>query len=1276
MPERTPTPPPNLKSRNRDHERLYRPGLLSKWFLLASVLLVAALGIMIWKDYARPWKTYQKTFFGKQIEVARDKAKERRQFLLAQGAEIRAAEAAVDAAWRQIQAARTPSHAELLELQHAAARDLESADSLVKSVKGLLAPARYIFETRRARAEAMERAKSLSTPFEDRPVGDGRLADAKEATEAARVDVLREGQRLFEAESAFREVAARHQDVTRRIAAMEKPWLEAKATLAALSSKRAEAEAQLAGLESLYEKNQWRNAPFLDFISPSIRVQQQVLENIHDNWNFATNKRVDRCTTCHLGTDLPEFGDEALIERYALEPWMQAHPGLDLIAGKTSPHKIELFGCTVCHNGVGWATDFSRAAHLPQNEEQKARWKEDHKWHKVKYIDFPMLPVALTEGQCTKCHKDGIAWPVQYLERLDHGFLAGEHSSEKLANNQRAPLGQLRWNEPDDPKFNSPENRLLGPWEVYGDYVLPKAPAPVDGSMLAVAEARRESLLAQYGDAMGDAWADELERWVDDTVHDYGWRADTYERGFDTIVQYGCQACHKVADFATYLGEEQPERLAPSLTAIADKLDARFVGKWIANPESFRIDTKMPSYFWFTAKDAEWNPSRNEDGSLRTLPVMDAHLLDPVLGRELGSQVRPEDLDEMRLHVVAMTTFLLNQRRQPGRAPVTHRDAADPAAYNPGYDEELPPGDVERGRALVSSKGCVACHIVGEVQDKVGELVEWVEDGPWRFDNDPLRMPGPRLVGLGSKFSDGRWLNAWLRDPKHYTPTTRMPNMRLEDKVDFQGRVVESGAQVRADIIAYLLSSRQADFDAQPDIGWSPSYTADLRQLYETFFGKTSEGEWLTRGVLEGRTASLEGARLSGILSQVGERLMARNGCFGCHAVAGHEEDQPIGAELTSHGQKDLHQLDFGVVPKAVIPHTRWDFFLHKVRTPRIWDYGKLKVGDDRLRMPRFNMREAPHSPDTRVAVAAMVTGFTKEPIHGAALAKNTPAEQDLVDGRRVASRYGCNNCHTIEGKAGLYWQHQSELVSDKAALPPNLFGQGHRTHADWLVGFLKNPVWLRPIVQAHMPKFGMSDAEATALARYFIRLTGSERGLVDVLASPRLAAGRYPTPISLPGRPGQGNVSVSNWVEEARLLFDVMACNACHLPKGWPGQKPEDGGVAPSFSHARERLRQSWVEAMLHNPLNLIEGTKMAQFWPTPRGYGRRVLPNGLPFQFWLRDDAEWQALMASTNEEDQNEAMTRLAQAQMAAMAEFVVRHYEPPAEPAAPAPPEAPH
>ncbi len=82
---------------------------------------------------------------------------------------------------------------------------------------------------------------------------------------------------------------------------------------------------------------------------------------------------VDRCLTCHPGVQDPRMTSEP-------HPF-RTHPGRYL-----ELHDPEKFGCTVCHNGQGRATETADAH------------------GRAPFWDFPMLDSTLVRSSCTKCH--------------------------------------------------------------------------------------------------------------------------------------------------------------------------------------------------------------------------------------------------------------------------------------------------------------------------------------------------------------------------------------------------------------------------------------------------------------------------------------------------------------------------------------------------------------------------------------------------------------------------------------------------------------------------------------------------------------------------------------------------------------------------------------------------------------------------------------------------------------------------------------------------------
>lgn len=86
---------------------------------------------------------------------------------------------------------------------------------------------------------------------------------------------------------------------------------------------------------------------------------------------FKRTSHVDRCMTCHLGADNPDFASEELPFTYC--------PQLE-------NHTAERFGCSVCHLGEGFATTIEGAHGYGKH------------WHE------PLLRGEYIHASCGKCH--------------------------------------------------------------------------------------------------------------------------------------------------------------------------------------------------------------------------------------------------------------------------------------------------------------------------------------------------------------------------------------------------------------------------------------------------------------------------------------------------------------------------------------------------------------------------------------------------------------------------------------------------------------------------------------------------------------------------------------------------------------------------------------------------------------------------------------------------------------------------------------------------------
>lgn len=430
-------------------------------------------------------------------------------------------------------------------------------------------------------------------------------------------------------------------------------------------------------------------------------------------------------------------------------------------------------------------------------------------------------------------------------------------------------------------------------------------------------------------------------------------------------------------------------------------------------------------------------------------------------------------------------------------------------------------GDPARGKALVTDVGCRGCHLMeGETPDPAQRY----------------RRLGPALVGLGSKTTP-QWVWNWVKDPKRVMPTTRMPNLRLSD-------------QEALDITAYLTGLTAPEFDAQP----IPTAEDTLRDAVVLEYLKVTMPD---RDARE-RLAAMDAGTKDHFL---GEKLIGRYGCFGCHDIGGFEDAKGIGTELTEEGSKPVHRFDFGLVE---MEETRQDWIHQKLTNPRIYDRGKVKEPQERLRMPDFGFTEEEADAITLAILSLRKRNMTEakwRELHGEEVVANA--------GWRSVRSHNCLGCHEIEGEGG----DLRALFEDPGLAPPILMGEGDRVQAEWLYNFLKNPTTIRPWVKVRMPTFQFSDEEANELIRFF-EATAPKGGGFQKMVPESLATAS---------------------VAHGRKIFEDYKCIQCHQV-GQTDRDPAD--LAPDLSLAAGRLRPGWIADWLRDPQVLMPNTRMPSYF------------------------------------------------------------------------------
>ena len=345
-----------------------------------------------------------------------------------------------------------------------------------------------------------------------------------------------------------------------------------------------------------------------------------------------------------------------------------------------------------------------------------------------------------------------------------------------------------------------------------------------------------------------------------------------------------------------------------------------------------------------------------------------------------------------------------------------------------------PRGNAERGQALVESVGCLACHIT-EDQDRLAA-------GTRRTFGQPLQ-------NIGNKTSY-EWLFDWVRDPKHFSSETYMPDLRLTNRE-------------AADVATWLSTLGGPDGRSAEATYDDGEITAVLLDYVRSIL-PTAEAEELVRGM------SLDEQRLD-----LGQRVIGRYGCFSCHEIGGFEDAQPIGIELSEEGSKLLARLDFAFVHD--IPHTKVEWFKQKMSDPRAFDRNRVLQPLEKLRMPNFGM-----SGEEAKLFATAVMSFQSEVQPLAARVPRSARNDALREGRNLVRRRNCVGCHEIEADGGDY----VALVDDPSLAPPLLTPEGAKVKPDWLYAFLQSPIPIRPWLDVRMPTFGLDDAHWNGVIDYF----------------------------------------------------------------------------------------------------------------------------------------------------------------------------------------------
>jgi cytochrome c551/c552 len=653
------------------------------------------------------------------------------------------------------------------------------------------------------------------------------------------------------------------------------------------------------------------------------------------------------------------------------------------------------------------------------------------------------------------------------------------------------------------------------------------------------------------------------------TVNDVGW---TLGEGKDLFRQRGCVGCHRYEGY-----DKEPE-------------DILSIGQQIKQLEQEKKDNiKQANFLMKQADAAETNDEANRlNDRAVSLKVTNSKLDLRIVQLDRTTKSLLQDmkkvgpnLKDVRLKLnknwipvwlKKPSDFRATTKMPNFRLNDDQIKAISAYLWQSGLTDPLPKrssGNAAHGKELFETRGCLACHSIGEGDEmqggsfaanltRVGEkdnydyLVRWVHNARERtrpyclYEKKDIGPEDYKKKGLPFVFdlehsrcpNDGHELQV--------QNMTVMPSLRLSP-------------QDAQDVASYLVTLKKQESSSYPDAPYmdDPNLKAEGKKWIQHF------------------------------------------GCAGCHEISGLEDEGRIGTELTFEGSKPVERLDFALLTEvaerggsepitdpddlARLPEgpakTPWydhkGFFEHKLAEPNIWDKGKIKPETEKLRMPNLHLNK-----EQVRALTTFLLGSQETPLPAGYQYRPLDYRRDIQEGWWVVKKYNCMGCHQLIPGQKTALMSVKRYQDAQEQLPPKLLTEGARVNPEWMLHFLGNPSLsdkdtnrngVRSYLQVRMPTFSFSENELGKLVRFFQALSSQP----------------------FPYIPEEIPTLTAKETDMARSLFSSTAapCLKCHAT-GDPAH--DRNATAPNFLQAKGRLKADWVERWIIDPQAISPGTSM----------------------------------------------------------------------------------
>ena len=990
--------------------------------LIASLLLMVTVAWSFWDEVygLRPWRSYQSRFssaYSKYLDKAVQNQKKQEDAVYS-SPEYKRLSAQVDDLQKATKAQDEDiaKQIALLDEQRAALGDA------FKDARGKIGHLVYQYEIVPAK-DKNAKAKALKEVTDGRksiwkvdwPLADGKIQRDKPFT----------GDELND---TFTSIMAQRATLVGKRAEIDKPAKEASDTLALYVSEK------LPGLSSTS----------LDSLRRSMKDFDERIIQINVNPpgaslnNLGGAGLVDRCQSCHVGTDPRYVPPQISLTKADLgmakstDAPFTSHPDIDLLKW----HPLEKFGCSPCHGGNGRAIDSVRRGH-----------------GRYEHWLWPLYYRENFEAGCQQCHAGDMV--TEHAPVLNEG---------KQLFRSKGCIGCHRFNG-----FDNQDEQLVS--------------------------ARQRIMAIEKTKADDEQEIPRLQK-LGDNAPDNAAAEKFYGQATNLTVEISrMDAERETLEGRSHNLIQEIKKVGPDLKEARQKLHKEWIPYWIAHTTEFRPGTKMPQ-FRFAAGDVE-----------------------------------------------AISAFIWQN-----------------ALTGPALDHQQP-GNAAHGKQLLESRGCLACHSVGEGSNSVGGTF------------------AANLSRVGEK-DNYDYLVRWVHNPRQRTRpycSYEKRDLGPEDYAKHNLPFVFDEQHSRCPNDNHELVVQQPT--VMPSLRLSPDDARDVASYLITL--KHADATYADASFMDDPAQAAKG-----------KDLVRHYGCAGCHEISGFEDEGRIGTELTNEGSKPIERLDFALytedAKRGILPDGKksergpWfdskGFFEEKLRNPGLYDQGKYHANPmDALRMPKPNLQ----SNGELEALVTMLLGSTDPTLPPEYMFKPFDRRRYIEDGWWIVTKYNCIGCHQIDvGQKTVLQTLPFYQGENKANLPPVLTTEGARVNPEWLRQFLANPSLsstdtnrngVRQYLQVRMPTFYLSDDEIRRIVLFFQALSSQPTPFIPPSVKPL-----DPTETAM-----------------ARSLFTSPAapCLKCHMT-GNP--EHDKNASAPNFLLAHERLQPAWTERWITDPAKIIPGTAM----------------------------------------------------------------------------------